>query len=55
MNRTMRRLLRKQERMAVGTGGGLTYDNVDGRKVLQFGEIPIRTVDALLNTEALVA
>lgn len=55
MNRTMRRLLRKQERMAVGSGGGVTWENVDGKRVLQFGGIPIRIVDQILSTEALVA
>jgi hypothetical protein len=54
MNRTARRLLRKQERMAVGAGGGITYDNVDGRRVMQFSDVPIRICDALLINEALV-
>ena len=54
MNRTARRLLRKQERLAVATGGGITYDNVDGRRVMQFSDVPIRICDALLNNEALV-
>jgi hypothetical protein len=55
MNRTMQRLLSKQERMAVGAGGGITYDNVDGKRVMLFQNIPIRIVDQLLNTETLVA
>jgi hypothetical protein len=54
MNRTARRLLRFQERQAVGSGGGLTYDNVDGKRVMMFADVPVRVVDALLNTEALV-
>lgn len=54
MNRTMRRLLRREVRESVGAGGGLTYDNVDGKRVLMFGNVPIRLVDQLLNSEALV-
>lgn len=55
MNRTVRRNLRRIERLAVGNGGGLTYENVAGKRVMMFGTTPIRTVDALLNNEALVA
>jgi hypothetical protein len=54
MNRTMRRLLRKQARQAVGAGGGLTFDNYEGKRILMFGDVPIRTCDALLNTETKV-
>lgn len=53
-NRTVRRYLRKQEREDVTSGGGLTYDNVEGKRVADFGGTPFRTVDALLNTEARV-
>jgi hypothetical protein len=55
MNRTMRRLLRREARESVGSGGGLTYENFDGRRVLMFGETPVRVVDQLLNTETVVA
>jgi len=55
MNRTVRRYLRKFARTAVGNGGGLTFENFAGKRILMFGDTPIRTVDALLNTEALVA
>jgi hypothetical protein len=55
MNRTVRRHLRRLERIAVGAGGGITFENVAGRRVMHFGETPIRTVDALVNNEALVA
>jgi len=51
MNRTIRRFLRKQVRIAVGSGGGLTFENYEGKRVLMFGDVPIRTVDAILNTE----
>lgn len=51
MNRRVRRYLRKQTRSDVSTGGGLTYDNVDGKPRLMFGSTPIRKIDAILNTE----
>ena len=54
-NRTARRYMRKFARTAVSAGGGLTYENVMGKRILMFGDVPIRTVDALLNNEALVA
>ncbi len=54
MNRTVRRLLRKQQRENVKGGGGLTFENYAGKRVLMFSEVPIRTVDQLLITEALV-
>jgi hypothetical protein len=54
MNRTAARALRKQERLAVKGGGGLTFENYAGRRVMHFSDVPIRRVDALLNTEALV-
>lgn len=54
MNRTISRFLRKQARTAVGTGGGLTFENFSGERILTFGDIPVRRVDALLNTEARV-
>jgi hypothetical protein len=55
MNRTMRRLLRREARESVGSGGGLTYENFDGKRILMFGDVPIRLVDQLLNTEATVS
>lgn len=56
MNRTVKKHLRRIMRLAVGTGGGLTYENVGpGKRVLMFGTTPIRTVDQLVNNEALVA
>jgi hypothetical protein len=55
MNRTMKRMLRKEARESVKGGGGLTFDNYAGKRVLMFGDVPIRRVDQLLNTEALVA
>jgi hypothetical protein len=55
MNRTARRALRKLERSDVSSGGGTTYENVAGKRVLMFGDTPIRIVDAIVNTEAVVA
>lgn len=54
MNRKVRRFLRAQTRADVSAGGGLTYDNVNGKPVLNFNGTPVRIVDALLNNEALV-
>lgn len=54
MNRTMRRFLRREARESVGSGGGLTYENYEGKRILMFGDVPIKRADALLNTEALV-
>jgi hypothetical protein len=54
MNRRCRRILRKIARTDVTSGGGLTFDNFAGKRVLMFGDTPIRRVDAILNTEAAV-
>ena len=35
-------------------GGGLTYENFDGKKTMTFAGIPVRTIDALTNKEAAV-
>ena len=53
MNRTLRSFLRRQNvnKVAAGT---LMYDEVAGKPALMFGEVPVRRVDALLNTEARV-
>jgi hypothetical protein len=53
MNRTMRRLLRREARESVGSGGGLTFENFAGRRVLMFGDVPVRRCDQLLNAETL--
>lgn len=54
MNRTVRRYLRKQVREQVAAGGGLTFENFAGKRVLMFNEVPVRTVDQILNTETVV-
>ena len=54
MNRTVAQMLDIQRRVDVLTGGGLTYDNMDGRLTYAFRGIPIKIVDAILETEATV-
>lgn len=54
VNRRVSRILRKMARTDVAAGGGLTFENFAGKPVLTFGGVPIRKVDALLNTEARV-
>lgn len=54
MNRTAAEMIDIQRRHDVGTGGGLTFENVDGVMKYSFRGIPIRIVDALLQTEARV-
>jgi hypothetical protein len=53
-NRTILEMLDVQQTDNVEAGGGITFENVDGKRVASFRGIPIRTVDALLETEALV-
>lgn len=54
MNRTCAEFLDIERRGAVTSGGGLTYENVDGKRVMSFRGIPIKIVDAILETEARV-
>lgn len=54
VNRRISRWLRTQVRTAVGTGGGLTFENFAGKRIMVFGGVPIRKVDAILNNEARV-
>jgi hypothetical protein len=53
-NRTISEYLDIQRQERVQVGGGLTYENVDGKRVMAFRGIPIRTCDSLLETEARV-
>lgn len=55
MNRTVARNLRRQVTAAVGNGGGLTFENFAGKRIMMFGTTPVRIVDALVNTEDVVA
>lgn len=55
MNRSCFQMLDIQRRDDVITGGGLRFDNVDGMVQATFRGIPIRIVDQLLETEAVVS
>src|SRR3990172_1070784 len=54
MNRTVFQMLDIQRRDDVVAGGGLSYQTVDGVITPMFRGIPVRTCDALLETEARV-
>lgn len=54
MNRTVKQMLDIQRRDDVVTGGGLVYNDVDGKLIPSFRGVPIRTCDAILETEAAV-
>lgn len=53
-NRTVMQYLDLQSREDVKDGGGMNYENVDGKRIMTFRGFPLRTVDALLDTEAAV-
>lgn len=53
VSRRVRSFLRRQTVNKVASGT-LSYDNVAGKPALMFGEVPVRRVDAILNTEARV-
>jgi hypothetical protein len=55
VNRTVGEFLDIQAQDKVLSGGQLSYDTVDGRRIMTFRGIPIRIVDAILETEAAVA
>lgn len=52
-NKTIRSFLRKQIRNAKNVN--LSMEEVAGKKVVHFDEVPVRRVDALLNTEEAVS
>lgn len=54
MNRTVFSMLDIQRRNDVVAGGGLKYENVDGIATSTFRGIPVRKLDALVETEARV-
>lgn len=54
VNRSTAMMLDIQSRNAVSTGGGITYDNVNGQRIMSFRGIPIRTADQLTETESRV-
>lgn len=53
VSRRIRSFLRRQTVNKVASGT-LAYENVAGKPALMFGEVPVRRVDAILNTEARV-
>jgi hypothetical protein len=55
MNRTCGQMLDIQRRDDVVSGGQLSYDVVDGKRVMRFRGIPIRTCDQLHESEATVS
>jgi len=54
MNRSVFQFLDIERLNAVKDGGGMTYQNVDGKMIPHFRGIPIKVVDALVETEARV-
>lgn len=54
-NRTVREMWGVQNRSAVGAGGGLTWETVDGKRVRMFDGIPVLISDQLLSTEDVVS
>ena len=51
MNRTVQAFLDKQAMTKLGSGGGLSEMNYQGKPILSFRGIPIRRADAILSTE----
>jgi hypothetical protein len=54
-SRSVHEMLDIQKRDGVIAGGGLSYSDVDGKPVTSFRGIPVKTCDAILETEATVA
>lgn len=54
-NRSVLQMLDIQRRDDVISGGQLSYDLVDGKRIMSFRGIPLRTCDALTETEAAVS
>lgn len=54
MNRTVFQMLDIQRFATATAGGGISYQTIDGVSVPTFRNIPIRIVDALVNTESTV-
>lgn len=55
MNRTCIEFLDIQRRDDVSAGGGLSYETVDGKRVMSFRGVPIRLCDQLLESESAVS
>lgn len=54
MNRTVRSFLRRQCTAKI-SDSTLTWEMVGGKRVMYFGEVPVRRSDSLVNTESAVA
>lgn len=54
-NRTVSEYLDIQGQDRVSSGGQMSYATIDGRRIVQFAGIPIKTVDALTITETAVS
>lgn len=55
MNRSVKQMLDIQRRDDVISGGGLVYNEVDGKLIPSFRGVPIRTCDSLIELESLVS
>jgi hypothetical protein len=53
-NRTVSEYLDIQGQDRVSSGGQMSYQTISGQRIVNFAGIPIKTVDALLETEATV-
>lgn len=54
VNRTVGEFLDIQAEAKVSVGGQLGYKDIDGKRIMSYRGIPVRTCDALLETEAAV-
>jgi hypothetical protein len=54
-SRSVHEMLDIQRRDSVGAGGQLSYSEVDGQPVTKFRGIPVKTCDAILETESTVS
>lgn len=54
MNRSVGEYLDIQAKNAVSTGGQLGYNEIDGRRIMNFRGIPIKITDQILDTESIV-
>lgn len=55
MNRSVAQMFDIQRRDDVISGGGLTFENVAGKRQMSFRGIPVRVVDAILENEATIS
>lgn len=55
MNRSTASQLDRLAQIKVGAGGGITYENFDGRQIMKFQGVPCKISDAILSTETAVS